>query len=279
MPSTRPAVASGTPLLRRRGVLAGALALPAALAQGQAQGQGQPPAQVVRLNEPQFRAGAGRITFSEVPLRSRNPVYAPAQFGGRPSDPTVRFAGHLLGRSLGRPDQCPPGAALSGCLAGVPRGPVALDLSGPPAMTIFDGSPSVQDVQLSGWPVFNGPIAILFDRDVAAVGLLGGHFNAVNGTAITVYDRQGRQLGRTSNRGTGREFLALATADLSQRIAALEFHLVGPEPAGFGVDNIRFGDSEQVDLPEAQRPPPPAPPPPPAAPPATPPAALAPLLL
>jgi hypothetical protein len=84
--------------------------------------------------------------------------------------------------------------------------------------------------------------------------------------AVTVYDRQGKVLGRTVNRGTGFEFMGLATKDLAPRIAGLEFHLVGNEPQGFGVDNIRFGAPQQVDLPgvvpPAPQPPPPPPPPP-----------------
>src|SRR4051812_16001945 len=122
---------SGQRLRARRAVLAAMLGVPALAA-------AQPAAQGGRLNERQFPAGAGRITFSEVPERTRNPVYTPAMFGGRPNDPTVRFAGHLLGRQLGRPDQCPPGAILSGCLAGAPRAPVTLDLQGPPTLTVFD---------------------------------------------------------------------------------------------------------------------------------------------
>ncbi len=82
--------------------------------------------------------------------------------------------------------------------------------------------------------------------------------------AITVYDRQGKVLGRTANRGKGFEFLGLATADLSPRIAGLEFHLVGNEPAGFGVDNIRFGAPRDIDLPGVRPPAPPPSPPPPA---------------
>jgi len=117
---------------------------------------------------------------------------------------------------------------------------------------------------LAGTPTFNGPIGIWFDRDVAAVGLDGGYFDAARSTAITVFDRQGRVLGRIANRSTGFEFLALATKDLAPRIAGLEFHLVGAEPAGFGVDNIRFGAPEQVDLPGVQPSAPPPPPPPPA---------------
>lgn len=257
MPAPTPRPDRYPAALRRRYLLAAGLALAALPARAQQAGPG-----VVRLTERQFRPGAGRITFSEVPQGTRNPVYTPQMYGGQPTDPTVRFGGYLAGRRLGSFGECPRGAAPTGCLAGSPRVPLQLDPAAPPAFTAVDQMPTGPEVQLSGSPRWNGPIAILFSRDIAGVGLVGGFFNAAAGTAITVYDRRGQTLGRTENRGEGREFLALATADLSQRIAALEFHLVGREPSGFGIDNIRFGDSDQVDVPGVTTPRPPEPPPP-----------------
>jgi hypothetical protein len=221
---------------------------------------------VIRVERNQFRPEAGRITFSEVPPRTANPVYPPQAYGGGADSPTVRFGGHFQGRRVGAGD-CPPGAMPTGCLGGAPSAPLRLAAEAPPTFTMQDGP---RGLVLVGTPGANGPIAVWFDRDMAAVGLDGGHFDAIGGTAITVYDRQGRQLGRTVNRSIGQEFLGLATRDLSPRIAGLEFHLVGPEPAGFGIDNLRFGAPEQVNIPgvrppEPQRaePPPPPPPPPP----------------
>ncbi|MFO0499941.1 MAG: PEP-CTERM sorting domain-containing protein [Betaproteobacteria bacterium] len=228
-----------SPAQGRRALLTASLALAALPATAQQDRPG-----VVRLSEGQFRAGAGRITFSEVPQGTRNPVYTPDMYGGRPNDPTVHFGGYLAGRRLGSASECPSGAQPTGCLAGVPRQPLQLEPNAPPAFTAV-----FHDVRLSGSPLWNGPIAILFSRDIAGVGLLGVAFDAAESTAITVYDRQGTVLGRTVNRGTGNEFLALATADRVQRIAALEFHLVRAEPRGFAIDDIRFGDSEQVEVP------------------------------
>ena len=211
---------------------------------------------VVRIEERAFRAGAGRITFGEVPLRTENPVYPPSRYGGGPDSPTVRFGGHFRGRRLGTRTECPQGVRPSGCLAGSPTAPLALDPAAPPVRTLPNvGVPGSDSPELGGTPTWNGPIAVLFDRDLAAVGLQGGYFDAPRGVAVTVYDRQGRVLGRTVNRGTGFEFMGLATRDLAPRIAGLEFHLVGPEPAGFGIDNLRFGAPEQVDLPGVQPPP------------------------
>ena len=67
---------------------------------------------VVRIEERQFKAGAGRITFSEVPLGTVNPVYPPSQYRGGPDSPTVRFAGFFRGRRLGVASECPPGAEM-----------------------------------------------------------------------------------------------------------------------------------------------------------------------
>ena len=212
---------------------------------------------VVRIEERQFRAGAGRITFAEVPEGTPNPVYPPERYGGDAGSPTVRFAGLFQGRRIATAQECPPGAVRTGCLGGAARAPLALDAASPPVATIQSNDRSINNaIALGGTPTWNGPVAIWFDRDVAAVGLHAIGLDALGGTAITVYDRQGRSLGRTVNRAMPVDFIGLATADLSARIAGLEFHLVGPEPAGFGVKNIRFGTPQQVDLPGVVPPPP-----------------------
>lgn len=215
-----------------------------------------------RVEEGQFKAGSGRITFSEIPLNSRNPVYPPARYGGGPGSPTVQFGGFFSGRRLSTPADCPPGAATTGCLSGAPNGPLTLDPRAPPTQTTThptnDGYHLVPPA-LAGTPSGSGPIAILFDHDVAAVGLHAIGLNAPATVAISVYDRNGRMLGRLATRRGGVDFLGLATSDLSPRIAGLEFHLVGPEPMGFGVDNIRFGAPQQIDLPGVVPPAPAAP--------------------
>lgn len=220
---------------------------------------------VVRVENRQFKAGAGLITFGEVPINTMNPVYPPNRYGGGSGSPTVHFGGHFLGRRIASPQECPPGAVATGCLSGTPTAPLRLDPASAGARTAdcplhSDGrTRDCVPPGLGGLPLWNGPIAIWFDRDIAAVGLDGIGFNAIGGTAITVYDRQGRVLGRSVNRRMPTDFIGLATSDLSPRIAGLEFHLVGAEPAGFGIDNVRFGAPDQVDLPGVT----PAPPPPP----------------
>lgn len=207
---------------------------------------------VVRIEEQQFHQGAGKITFAEVPRGTNNPVYPPALYHGGPNSPTVRFGGFFQGRRIASPAECPPGAAATACLTGEPTAPLTLAPDAPPAFVDWDISANA--VVLGGTPRFNGAVAILFDKDVAAVGLVGGHFDAIGGTAITVYDRAGHTLGETTNQRIGFEFLGLATTDLTPRIAGLQFHLVGAEPRGFAVRDIRFGASEQVDLPPNVKP-------------------------
>ena len=225
----------------------GAALLALAAAAGPAMAQ-----ELRRVEESQFKAGSGRITFSEFPTGSRNPAYPPARYGGGPGSPTVRFGGFFQGRRLSAPADCPPGAATTGCLSGAPGDPLTLDPRAPYAQTMphptNDGYHLVPPA-LAGTPAGSGPIAILFDHDVAAVGLHAIGLNAPATVAISVYDRNGRMLGRLATRRGGVDFLGLATSDLSPRIAGLEFHLVGPEPMGFGVDNIRFGAPQQIDLP------------------------------
>ena len=161
------------------------------------------------------------------------------------------------------PDDCPRGAALTGCVSGTPSAPLSIDPASRPAFIAFDSAPEVNAASLSGTPAFNGSIAVLFDRDMAAVGLRGGFFNARGTTGISIYDRAGHELGEAANQTVGQEFIGIATADLQPRIAGLEFHLVGPEPQGFGINSIRFAKTTEVDLPDAIRPPTPPPPPPP----------------
>ncbi len=205
-------------------------------------------ASVIRITEAEFIAGSGLLTFSELAVGTVNPVYTPALYGGAAGSPTVSFGGFLVGQALGTAATCPPGAALSGCVVGSPTGPVALDPASPNSFITTDGAFPTSPT-LSGSPRFNGPITLLFDIDLAGVGLDGGYFDAPNSTAITAYDRAGNILGQVTNIGTGIEFLGLVTDTGTGQIAALQFSLVGPEPAGFNIDNVRFGRQGEVVVP------------------------------
>lgn len=202
-------------------------------------------ASIIRINEGAFTAAAGLITFSEFAVGVQNPTYAPATYGGGASAPTVTFGGFFSGQSLGNASNCPPGAALSGCVVGTPTGPLSLSVTAPTTFITTDASTPTSPV-LSGSPQYNGPIGIRFSVPQVGVGLTGGFFNAVASTAITAFDSNGVVIGQVKNTQTGIEFLGLITADNAASISGLLFSLVGDEPAGFVVDNIRFGVAGQV---------------------------------
>jgi hypothetical protein len=201
---------------------------------------------VIQIPESAFVAGSGEITFSEVPLGTQNPVYAPALYGGGAGSPTVTFGGFFGGQSLSaNPGVDCPGAAATGCVVGTPTGPLTISGTSPVTFTANDSANPTSPV-LSGSPLFNGPVAIEFSTPQTGVGLDGGFFDAIASTGITAYDINGNVLGTVANNQTGIEFLGLVTDDHSALISGLLFHLVGAEPAGFAVDNIRFGVGSQV---------------------------------
>jgi len=90
---------------------------------------------------------------------------------------------------------------------------------------------------------------MLFSTPQAGVGLEGGFFNSLNSTAITAFDINGNVLGSVTNNQIGIEFLGLVTNDGSSLISGLLFSLVGPELAGFTIDDVRFGIAGQVVVP------------------------------
>lgn len=206
-------------------------------------------AAIVRVSVSDFTADAGLITFSN--SGAANPTYTPADYGGGAGAPTVTTGGYFLGQSLsGTPSVDCPGAAASACVVGNPTGPLAFDPDAPVTFIVGDGANPTSPV-LSGSPTFNGPIAVLFSVDLAGVGFDAGFFDAVGSTGITAFARDGTLLGTVVNIGTGIEFLGLVTDDGSERIAGVFLDLVGSEPAGFAIDNLRFGRVGQVIPPGA----------------------------
>ncbi|WP_253201435.1 PEPxxWA-CTERM sorting domain-containing protein [Sphingomonas quercus] len=220
-----------------------------------AMGAGAASAQITRVSSGNFNASAGVITFSEYAGGTENPSYAPAQYGGDPvSAPNVTFGGWFVGQSLSaNPGVDCPGAAASACLSGNPSAGLALDGNAPATFITSDGSNPTSPV-LSGSPQFDGPISVLFSVDQLAVGFDGGFFNAVGSTGIRAFDRQGNILGTVANLQEGIEFLGLATTDGLARIAGVQLTLVGSEPAGFAIDNLRFGVAGQVVIPGVPEP-------------------------
>lgn len=206
-------------------------------------------ASVSQVQPQNFVAGSGQITFSEKPLNTTNPTYNPADYGGGVNSPIVTFGGFFTGQSLSaHPTTDCPGGAATACVVGTPTGPLSLDPNSPNVFITTDGANPTSPV-LSGTPIFNGPIAILFSTDQVGVGFDGGFFDAIGSTAITAFDRQGNLLGSVSNSQTGIQFLGLVTDSGNPEIAGVFLDLVGAEPAGFGIDNIRFGVQGQVTNP------------------------------
>lgn len=206
-------------------------------------------AAIVAVSAANFTAGSGQITFSEFAAGTNNPTYLPATYGGGAGSPTVNFGGYFSGQSLSANAgvDCP-GAAASACVIGNPTGPLSLAAGSPATFITGDGANPTSPV-LSGSPTFNGPIAVLFDIDQAGVGFDGGFFNAAGSTGITAFARDGTLLGTVVNTGLGIEFLGLVTPDGSAQIAGVFLDLVGAEPAGFAIDNLRFGTRGQVVVP------------------------------
>jgi len=196
-------------------------------------------AAVIRVTEANFNASAGLITFSEFGGGTVNPTYNPSDYGGGAGSPTVTFDGFFQGQSLSANAavDCP-GAAATACVVGNPSGPLALDPNSPDTKITSNGANPTSPV-LSGNPTFNGPIAVLFSVDQFGVGFDGGFFNAIGSTGITAFARNGSLLGTVSNLGLGIYFLGLVSD--SENIAGVFLDLVGSEPAGFAIDNIRFG--------------------------------------
>lgn len=201
-------------------------------------------AAVVRVEEAGFLAGAGLITFSEFAVNTVNPVYAPAVYGGGVASPTVMTGGFFTGQSLSlNPGVDCPGAAATACVIGNPTGPLSLDAASPGTFITTDSATPTSPT-LTGAPQFNGPIALLFSEDQFGVGFTAGFFDAAMSTGITAFARDGSLLGTVVNTGIGIEFLGLVSGNAD--IAGVFLDLVGTEPAGFNIDNLRFGMRGQV---------------------------------
>jgi hypothetical protein len=195
---------------------------------------------LVQVSESDFIAGSDLITFSEYSLGTVNPVYNDADYG------TVTFGGWFEGQSLSaNPAADCPGAAASACIVGNPTGPLAIDANSTDTFITRDGANPTSPV-LSGSPRFNGGIAVLFSEDQYGVGFDGGYFNAIASTAITAFDRDGNILGSVANSVIGIEFLGLVIDGVAPVIAGVFLDLVGSEPAGFAIDNLRFAQKGEV---------------------------------
>lgn len=197
-------------------------------------------AQLVNLGPGSFTPIATAITFSEpgYALGTVNPSYS---FSGLPGlgNVTVSFAGAFVGQTV-------TGGGVR-TLTGNPTGPLSLNTAERTFITGDAANPT--SPVLSGTPLFNGPIVMLFSQPVAAVGLSGGFFDAIGGTSISAYGATGNLLGSLVNSQLGVEFYGLADATGANTISGLSFYITGPEPAGFAIDNVTFGSRAVVVIP------------------------------
>ena len=193
-------------------------------------------AQIIRLGPGSFTPLATVITFSEFAQGTINPTYNfnIPDLGGAT---TVSFAGAFVGQTVT--------GVNPRTLTGNPTGPLALNTT-VQTRIVGDGANPTSPV-LSGDPIFNGPISVLFSRDVGAVGLDGGFFDAIGGTSIRAFRRDGTTIGTVTNAALGIEFFGLASTS-GEDIAGISFFITGNEPAGFAIDNLTFGSRRVVNV-------------------------------
>lgn len=194
---------------------------------------------LINLGPNSFDPSANIIDFDEADLAlgTENPTFS---FTGVPNlgDISVSFGTHFVGQTT-------TGTGVITLDDTIPSGPLTLDPSSAPVFTANDNAADTNPI-LTGTPLFNGPIAIDFSRPVAAVGLTGGYFDAIESTTIEAYDINGVSLGSLENSKEGFEFYGLTTESGENLIAGLSFYITGDEPAGFEIDNVSFGASDVI---------------------------------
>ena len=195
-------------------------------------------AALVDLGPGSFTPSAPVIEFDEIALGTENPVYNFTGLSGL-GDVTVSFGGFFVG-------QAATGGGVVTLSDTTPTGPLALDPSAPKVFTTNDGAAGATSPVLSGTPIFNGVISVLFSVPVAGVGLKGGYFNGLDATTIEAYDADGISLGSITNSILGFEFYGLADSTGTNVIKGISFYITGNEPAGFEIDNLTFGAAGDI---------------------------------
>lgn len=171
------------------------------------------------------------MTFEEVPLSSANPVYTVPSGGG---PVTVSFAGLFAGQSV-------IGNVVSDA---TPTGPLGLG-GGPRTFVTVDGANPTGRV-LSGSPIFSGPIAVLFNTDVAGVKFDAGFFDFAGSIDIAAFDRLGNTLATFNNAGDGIETFGIHDDQGLAVIAGLSLSVRSGPFDAFAFDQLTFGGSGVV---------------------------------
>jgi len=195
---------------------------------------------LIRLDADSFNSSAAEITFDGA---GTNPVITVNGIEGI-GDVQVSFGGWFLGQA---PNTLSGGVVVTlGDHSPTEDSALALDPASSQTFGTNDTASPTSPV-LSGSPQFNGPVSVLFDKPVSAVGLDGGYFNAIGATSIEAFDANGNSLGSVTNSAEGIEFFGLAIESGEPLIKGISFYITGDEPGGFAIDNLHFGGVASIN--------------------------------
>ena len=196
-------------------------------------------AALIPVDEGAFTPAAAIVTFDEVAPMTGNPIFEPAS--AVDFLPRVTTGGWFTGQSVAA------GCTGPGCLTGNPTGSLTLDQNANPVVVLAPGDPA--DAVLTGTPVFQGPISLLFDSNISAIGLSADFFNAPGTNLLTVFDRAGNTLASVANDRAGSQFFGFADEDGLNSIAGFQFTYEAGSNDGFAIDDLRYGPADTVTLP------------------------------
>ncbi|MDY6940277.1 MAG: putative Ig domain-containing protein [Cyanobacteriota bacterium] len=193
-----------------------------------------------RVEASSFNQSTARITLDELPSATYNPVYTPDLYGANDTAPSLTFKAMFEGQSYsGNAAQDCQGASPFGCIIGNPSNPLSLSSDRYTRITQIVSNPDLSYGQGLGTQQ-NAAYSILFDKDIASVGVTVAGFDAIGSTAVKVFDRAGKLLGQATNRQTGTEFFGFATDDGEDKIAGVQVSMVAPEDDGYFIGDITF---------------------------------------
>lgn len=196
-----------------------------------------------------FSQSTAKITFKEVPADTFNPVITPNLYGANNSAPSLSFNSMFEGQSYS-PDEnrdCQ-GATPLGCIIGNPSSPLSLSTDRYTRDIRVVSDSNLSDSRGLGTQD-NAAYSILFDKDVASVGLTIGQFDAAGKSEIKVFDRRGTLLGKVNNTKIGNEFFGFASDDGKDKIAGIQVSLVAPDD-GYHIGDIAFALPNQPPVDE-----------------------------
>lgn len=192
----------------------------------------------VRVNDAQFVAQPGRITFAEATVGTVNPAYTATQYGGVTGfgAPSVAFGGWFVGQSsCGQGCVVDPTAgsnptAITMQLAANATAVQRIDDLIPPQAGFTPEQPVLMSVNAGG----TGPVAMLFtDLSVFGVSFSMGDVGDIGVVQVTAYNRAGNRIGNWLNTNTRQNFFSILSDTA--------------EIAGILVSYADFGDSFHID--------------------------------